>query len=373
MVQTEIEKGSSTMYNRQLLSRRSLFHGTSATVAAVSLGALANPAITLGLQSGQKANEGGEIEILGQAPFRYRVNRHWGLLDRAHYPVKDCHGITEDRTGRIVLLTNDTRNNLLAYEKSGKLLQSWEKRFPGAHGFDIENHHGEDRYWITDHDVQCVSVCAPDGHELHRTGPEALATKYPDLTKYHPTNSALMADGDFYISDGYGSSFVHHMDPDGRLISSFGGTGDAPTNLNTPHAVWIDNRSGKPSLLVCDRGNEMLKWFSLSGELQQVVPVPGAQPSNVAPFAGLQNPQFKNHIAIASLNGMILILDGNNRVVSAVGGEPPQYADGKLQPLQVFNYAINHPHDVYVDSTGAIYVAQWWSNQTYPIKLTLIG
>ena len=117
----------------------------------------------------------------------------------------------------------------------------------------------------------------------------------------------------------------------------------------------------------------MLKWFSLSGELQQVVPVPGAQPSNVAPFSGTSNARFKNHLAIASLNGMILILDGSNRIVSVVGGEPPQYVDGKLQPLQVFNYTFNHPHDVYADSTGALYVAQWWSNQSYPIKLRRLG
>ena len=97
--------------------------------------------------------------------------------------------------------------------------------------------------------------------------------------------------------------------------------------------------------------------------------MPGAQPSNVAPFSGTANPRFKNHIAIDSLNGMILILDGSNRVVSVVGGEPPQYVDGKLQPLQAFNYTFNHPHDVYVDSAGALYVAQWWSNQTYPLKL----
>jgi peptidylamidoglycolate lyase len=78
-------------------------------------------------------------------------------------------------------------------------------------------------------------------------------------------------------------------------------------------------------------------------------------------------------IAVASLNGMILILDGSDHVVSAVGGEPPVYLDGKLQPLQVFNYTFNHPHDVYVDSSGALYVPQWWSNQTYPIKLELVG
>jgi peptidylamidoglycolate lyase len=353
--------------------RRSLLGGTTAMLAAAGLGALDSAASAIDSPIFQKTNEGCDGEILGQSPFRYRAYRHWGWLDRGHYPVKDCHGIAEDRNERIVLLTNDTHNNLIAYDKDGKFLLAWEKHFPTAHGLEIEDRRGEDHYWITDHDVQCVSVCTADGRELHRTGPEALASKYPDLKKYHPTNSAVMPDGDFFISDGYGSSFVHHMDPEGHYISSFGGTGTTPSNLSTPHAVWIDARFGKPSLLVCDRGNEMLKWFSLAGELQQVVPVPGSQPSNVAPFDRNRNARFKNHIAIASLNGMILVLDGANRVVSVIGGEPPEYVDGKLQPLQPFNYTFNHPHDVYADSTGALYVAQWWSNQSYPVKLVLLG
>ena len=52
---------------------------------------------------------------------------HWGVLDRTHYPVKDCHGITEDRNGRIVLLTNNTHNNLVAYDKSGRFLLAWRR------------------------------------------------------------------------------------------------------------------------------------------------------------------------------------------------------------------------------------------------------
>jgi hypothetical protein len=353
-------------------SRRSFL---GKTTAALTVG-VAGFRIDSAASEKQKAAPescGYDGEVLGQGDFRYRANRHWGLLDRSQHPVKDCHGITEDRNGRVVLLTNDTHNNLIAYDKSGKFLSAWENRFPAAHGFDITDQQGEDRYWITDHDVQCVSLCTSDGHELRRVGPSALASQYPDLSKYHPTNSAVTTDGDFYISDGYGSSFVHHFDPEWRYISSFGGTGSAPSNLSTPHAVWIDTRSGKPSLLVCDRGNEMLKWFSMSGELLRVVPVPGAQPSNVAPFGGYKDSHASGHLAIASLNGMILILDGSDRVVSAVGGEPPVYVDGKLQPMQVFNYTFNHPHDVYVDSTGALYVAQWWSNQSYPIKLELIG
>jgi peptidylamidoglycolate lyase len=354
------------------LSRRSLLKRTAQSLAAAGMLAGVQPDKMLAETRPDSSNTACDVEILGQGELRYRAQRHWGQLDRARYPVKDCHGITEDRQRRIILLTNDTHNNLIAYDKSGKFITAWETRFPTAHGLEIEDHHGEDRYWITDHDVQCLSINTADGHELRRIGLDAVAAKYPDASKYHPTNTAFTADGEFFISDGYGSSFIHHFDPQGRYISSFGGHGSTPANLNEPHAVWIDDRSGKPSVLVCDRGNEMLKWFSLSGELQRTVPVPGARPSNVAQFHNADG-RFKNHIAIASLNGMILILDASDRVVSVVGGEAPRYVDGKLEPLQVFNYTFNHPHDVYVDSAGSLYVPQWWSNQSYPIKLDLVG
>jgi peptidylamidoglycolate lyase len=355
--------------NPRAISRRSLLAKAAASVATASLMDCATPTSASVLEGPGPVKNECEGEILGQDNFRYRARRRWGLLDRSRYPVKDCHGMAEDRKGRIVLLTNDTHNNLIAYDKSGKFLVAWETRFPTAHGLDIEDHRGEDRYWITDHDLQCLSVCSADGREMRRIGPEAVASRYPSLKDYHPTNSALAPDGDFFISDGYGSSFVHHFDPEGQYISSFGGTGNQPSNLNEPHAVWMDTRSGKPSVLVCDRGNEMLKWFSLSGELQRIVPVPGARPSNIAPFHGSPGGRFDKHIAVASLNGMILILDEKDLVVSVVGGEPPVYIDGKLKSLQVFNYTFNHPHDVYVDRAGALYVPQWWSNQSYPIKL----
>ncbi len=358
--------------DRQTFSRRSMLRGTAASLAAAAgAGALSIPANATPKRS-EADDRSCDGEILGQGDFRYRAHRYWGKLERAKYPVRDGHGIAEDRNGRVIFLTNDTHNNLIAYDRPGKFLAAWENRFPGAHGLDICEQQGEDRYWITDHDVQCVSMCTPDGHELRRLGPDAVASRYPDLKKYHPTNSAVAPDGDFFVTDGYGSSFVHHFDPDWKYISTFGGVGDAPSNLNTPHSAWIDMRSGKPSVLICDRGNEMLKWFSLSGELQKVVPVPGAQPSNAAPFGGYRG-KPSDHVAIASLNGMILIIDGSDRVVSAVGGEPPVYVDGKLQTLQLFNYTFNHPHDVYVDAAGALYVPQWWSNQTYPIKLELLG
>ena len=132
------------------------------------------------------------------------------------------------------------------HAEDGRFNAAWETRFPGAHGLEIINQHGEDRYWITDFVRSVVSVCTAEGKELRLIGPSAVAAKYPDLSKYQPTCTAILPDGDFHVADGYGSSFVHHFDPEGRYISSFGGAGPAPENLNIPHAVWVDNRPGRP-------------------------------------------------------------------------------------------------------------------------------
>lgn len=305
--------------------------------------------------------------ILGQGDFRYRLNRFWGLLNRAETPVDDCHAITENREGQIVLLTNHAANNLIVYTKHGAFVSKRENRFPRAHALEFETDAaGDERLWITDHGISVVSLCACDGRELRRLTPDHLAAKYPDLSRYHPTNVAVMPDGDFFVSDGYGSHYIHHFDPDWKLVASFGGAGTAPENLRQPHAVWLDRRRGKPELLICDRGNELLKWFSAAGELLRIVPVPGARPCNVTQFAG-------DHLAIPALNGMVLILDGSNRIVSVIGGEPARYEDGRLQPLVAFNYAFIHPHDVHADAAGHLYVAQWDSNRSYPLKLERVA
>lgn len=356
------------MEKRQI-SRRKLLAGGAAFLAARTAAQARH------VNRGNRCNVSeSDNEVLGQGRFRYRAYRHWGRLDPRKYPVKDCHGICMDGVGRVVLLTNETHNNLIAYSAAGSLQRAWETRFSGAHGLEIVKRDGRDEYWITDHTRQLVSVCLEDGSERLRVGPEALASKYSDLSKYRPTNTATLPDGDFFIADGYGSSFIHHFDPEGQYIASFGGKGDGPEHLDTPHSVWLDWRSGRRELLICDRGHNALKWFSLDGRLLRTLSlgafmsddeIVGALPCNVARLTG----QLQEYIAVACLWGMVLIVDAHDRIVSAIGGLEPRYVDGLLQQLVNHNYIFNHPHDVCVDANGCLYVAQWGSNRTYPIML----
>jgi len=312
-------------------------------------------------------------EILGQGRFKYRAVQFWGYPSDAQYPVNDCHGIAEDVEGRIVLLTNDVRNNLIAYRKDGTVTRAWESRFPGAHGLEITQQSGSSQYWITDHDRQVVSMCTPEGRELRCLTREDVGSALPDGADYQPTNVSVMPEGDFFVADGYGTSLIHHFDPDWRYMDSFGGRGDEAEKFNCPHGMWTDTRSDIPQLLVCDRGHNMLKWFSTSGELIRVVELPslgferigGLMPANVAGFQG----ELADHLAVACLSGTILILDGADQIVSILGGPPAVYVDGRLQAIRPFNHTFSHPHDICIDGAGAVYVAQWWASHTYPIKL----
>ena len=68
-----------------------------------------------------------ENVVLGHNNKRYKINTKWSKADVARYPVNDCHEMVQDQKGRILLLTNETKNNVLIYNKHGKLLDTWEE------------------------------------------------------------------------------------------------------------------------------------------------------------------------------------------------------------------------------------------------------
>jgi peptidylamidoglycolate lyase len=70
-------------------------------------------------------------------------------------------------------------------------------------------------------------------------------------------------------------------------------------------------------------------------------------------------------------SGFLLVLDRKTKkVISAPGGSKPTYVDGVLQPLYQTTKTFIHGHDLYVDSTGAIYFGEWNADRRYPAKLT---
>src|SRR5579863_988237 len=80
----------------------------------------------------------------------YTLDTAWSKADTQRYPVNDCHEMIQDKNGRILLLTNETHNNVLIYDTDGQLLDSWGHDFPGAHGLTLHDENGTEFLYITD-------------------------------------------------------------------------------------------------------------------------------------------------------------------------------------------------------------------------------
>ena len=91
-----------------------------------------------------------EGEIMGHGDFTYKVERVWGDLDPAKTPVNNCHEMVMDSKGRLIMATDHSKNNIIIYDKSGNLLDSWTLGLNGTHGLSIHNEGGEEFLYITD-------------------------------------------------------------------------------------------------------------------------------------------------------------------------------------------------------------------------------
>jgi hypothetical protein len=312
-------------------------------------------------------------KVYGHNEKKYRMDAKWGELNPAKHPVNDCHEMVQDKKGHIVLLTNETKNNVIVYNKSGKLLHTWGHEFPGGHGLTLHNEGGEDFLYITDITLHQVYKTTIDGKLLMTIDYPLETGVYKKKEEFVPTETTVLDNGDFYIADGYGAQYIMQYDAKGKLKNFFGGRGEGNEYLDNAHGITIDRRQSSPTLLITDRTRTCFKRFSMDGKLIGVIALPGAcvcRPVIHGDYlyaAVLRSPDMN-----VAGSGFVTILDKNNKVVSNIGGTEPIYKDDKLQPMSQAEKIFVHPHDVCVDDEENLYVAQWASGKVYPYKFTRV-
>jgi hypothetical protein len=332
-------------------SRRSFVKKSALTLGSLTIGSQLSARVFM-----PKSRE----IIIGHNTHKYRVVPGWGLLDAGKNPVNDCHEMVEDAKDRLIMCTNETKNNIIIYDKSGKLLEAWGTTYPGAHGLTVGNEGGEQFLLLTD----------TARHQVIKTdlkGKEIFKIDYPTETAVNPLN------GDIYVADGYGANYIIQYDSQGKYIRHFGGRGKSDDTFDTCHGVLVDTRNeNNTTLLVTDRMNQSLKRFTLNGIYIETIHLPGTficRPVLRGKY--IYGAAFRSTDASLENSGYIQILDENMKVVSTPGGSEPVYVNGKLQTQKKEdpNNVFMHPHDVYVDSDENIYIPQWASKKTYPVKL----
>ncbi|MGM0944671.1 MAG: 6-bladed beta-propeller [Bacteroidota bacterium] len=311
--------------------------------------------------------------ILGHGDFTYRVDEKWGMLDPSKFPVNNCHEMVMDRKKRMILLTDEPKNNVIIYDQSGKYLDSWTLNLSAAHGLTLVDEGDAEYLWIVDNGGRVLKTTLGGQIVTEIASPQQEGI-YSEGMRYVPTETAVAPNGDLYIADGYGSQYFLHYDSAGNFIRKFGGDGHEDQQFKTAHGITVDQRRGKEPTLICtSRGHNSFKRFTLDGKYIETIFLPGAfvcRPviDGDELYAGVCWSRLK-YLEQMDNSGFVTILDAENKVVSNPGGTAPTYIDGELQLMVQNTPVFKHCHDVCIDQDKNIYVCQWNAGKSYPIKL----
>ncbi|MDP4130585.1 MAG: 6-bladed beta-propeller [Bacteroidota bacterium] len=331
--------------------------------------------------------------IVGHGSHRYKVDKDWAKISVASNPLQNCHEMVQDHKGRLIMLGDNTQNNILIFDKSGKLLDFWGHAFPGGHGLTLTQEGGEDFLLLTDcgyfqdrtgeskSQAGQVVKMTLDGRLVFAIGHPRTIGIYKDDEPFMPTETTVAPNGDIYVADGYGSDYIIQYSTKGEYIRHFGGHHNANPehNLSNAHGVAIDRRDKNNPVLICtSRMENCFKYFTLDGKFIRRVDMPGMyvcravfDDDNI--YSGVCWSNDKSGKMLGGDSGFITILDGANKVISNPGGSAPVYENGKLQQsFAATETVFQHGHDVCVDNDKNLYVCQWNANHTAPVKLTRV-
>jgi len=329
------------------------------TAASGALATGAAPSI-LGAQK-----SGSNKLVIGSGDHTYEVHHDWGELpDRIQYG--NTHGIVEDSQGRFYVFHTVNKNSvstdaMVVFDSKGKFITSWGSEFAGgAHGLHIQKEGKEEFLYLCDTKRSLVVKTTLDGKVLLTLGYPKESDFYkldPDgkpLVKYVPTNLAVASNGDIFVGDGYGSSYVNQYDKTGKFIRTFGGgkTKD-PGSLNSPHGIFIDKRSGKEELVTADRSNNRLQYFDLNGKHLRFVTDDMNLPCHFS--------FHKDLMMIPDLGARVIILDKSNKVVANLGDDSKsEWRKTRVQPRETFAAGkFVCPHGGCFDHRGNVFVSEW--------------
>lgn len=280
-------------------------------------------------------------------PLPHRLVADWPHLPKG-WNFGECSGVAVDR-GDNVWVFNRGAHPIVQFDSHGNMLQAWNAEMvKSAHGIRVDP---EGNIWAIDVQGNTILKFNPEGRLLMVLGGVRGAAGNNDSKDAYnqPTNVAFAPNGDFFISDGYVNSRVVKYNKNGDYLLHWGRHGTGEGEFNLVHDIVLDSAQ---RVYVADRSNQRVQIFDINGRFL-------GQWTDVGAPWGLDYVARENAIYMCDgLNDRVVKLNLDGQILGVLGshGKTP----GKF----------DFPHQIAVDSTGAIYVAEIknWRVQKFAIR-----
>ena len=295
---------------------------------------------------------------IGTGTHRYEVIDDWAKLP-AGMQFGTTHGVVEDANGRIYI-HHTGKQSVTIFEPDGTFIDSWGDEYEGgAHGMHLSRE-GDDEYlYLSATKLGFVAKTTLEGEVLFKIETPDLPSIYDNEKLFVPTETTVASDGKIYVADGYGQSWAHIYTSSGEYLKSFGGKGSGAGELDNPHGIMIDTRNGDERVLVSDRMNHRLQYFTLDGAHDGFVDHDLRMPCTSI--------QWNDEIYIPDLHSKLTVFDSEDKVITHLGDRPGIWEKEGWPNLPKSDWIsgkFSSPHDLHVDRSGNIYLVEWLSEGT---------
>ncbi|MEY3853645.1 MAG: hypothetical protein RI910_2625, partial [Verrucomicrobiota bacterium] len=300
--------------------------------------------------------------------------------------IGNGHGeIAVDSAGLIYVSVQEKDAGIQVYGKDGKYVKTLALPM-SLHGFTVRKSAegeflygavlGEQRFIKAKLDGTVVMEIKSDAFPADKGKTKDKAGKSVNALKL--TSCDVAPNGDIYIVDGYGKSWIFVFDKDGKFKSVFGGptqmvdgkafanthkvfvdTRFSPAFANT-HKVFVDTRFSPARLLCLDRGNNRMFHVDLDGSNPQMIANKGLRNPSSASFHG-------ELMCVAEIAGRVSVWNKEGKMVADLGSNENTGANGTkketntpgVKPADWREGVVTSPHGITFDNDGNILETEW--------------
>lgn len=295
---------------------------------------------------------------LGSRTYAYELVQGWGTLP-AGWELVDVVGVRASSRDLIYVFNRGT-HPIVIFDLAGNVVGHWgDGAFHRPHGLQIGP---DDTIYCVD-DLGCtVQAFTPEGKRLFTLGtPDqesdtGWSGSYDTLAGgppfNRPTNLAVGANGDLYVSDGYQNCKTHRFsaDPAGgapRLVQSWGSAGRGPGQFRLPHGACAEPEG---TILIGDRMNDRVQRFAATGEyLAEWSDV--RQPDDIyRDRDGIYYIAELGHQdgVVGNLGSRVTVRDASGAILSSWGDQGDPAAPGNVAAA----------HGICTDARGDVYLGE---------------